>query len=457
MSLAAIDLNGLPSHFEWGAATSSYQIEGGTEDGARGRCIWDDFALIPGAVQDGTTHPRGVEHVRQLEADLDLMADLGLESYRFSISWPRVQPGGSGSYNRAGLDFYERLVDGLLARGIKPNATLYHWDLPSELQAVGGWANPRTIDAFADYAAHVSGTLGDRVKQWATLNEPWCIAYLGHLNGHHAPGIRDLATTVQVAHQLIRAHALGSQAVRSSVPDASIGVVLNLSDQIVLGEQTPEVAADLRLIDGLHNRWWLDGMLRGTLPEDVLDHFERLLGIRLDDSELPDVSQGRDWLGLNYYNAGIFAAGGSGIDVYPGVHHVIGVPYESERTDMGWPWTPSGLGAVLRRVGAALPDVPLYVTENGAAYATAPDAEGRIRDAKREEYLAAYVGSALAACRDGVDVRGYYVWSLFDNFEWAFGNAQRFGIVWVDYTTWERTPKDSATAYKHLIERSRTL
>lgn len=457
MNLAGVNLEGLPTNFLWGVATSSYQIEGGAAVGTRGRCIWDDFALVPGAVYDGTTHPRGIEHIKHLEADLDLMAELGLDSYRFSISWPRVQAGGSGAFSAAGVDFYERLVDGLLARGIVPNATLYHWDLPAELQAAGGWANPLTVDAFAEYAAHISGVLGDRIKQWATLNEPWCTAYLGHLNGHHAPGIKDLPTTVRVAHQMVRAHALASTAVRGSVPDARIGVVLNLADQVFTGDETPEIVQERRIIDGMQNRWWMDGMLRGSYPEDVIEHFERLTGIRVEEADIPDVSQGRDWLGLNYYNATVLAPGEGGIDVFPGVSHVVGASYGEERTDIGWSWTPAGIGSLLLRLGEEFPGVPLYVTENGAAYNTAPDAEGRIHDDKRDAYLAEYISSALAACRAGVDLRGYYVWSLFDNFEWAFGNEQRFGIVWVDYDTWERTPKDSALAYKRLIERFRTL
>jgi beta-glucosidase len=457
MNLAEVNLEGLPKDFVWGAATSSYQVEGGAASGSRGRCIWDDFALVPGAVFDGTTHPRGIEHIRHLEADLDLMMGLGLDSYRFSISWPRVQPGGRGAFSTVGLDFYERLVDGLLARGITPNATLYHWDLPAELQAEGGWANAGTVDAFAEYAAGVSQTLGDRVKQWATLNEPWCTAYLGHLNGHHAPGLKDLPTTVRVAHQLVRAHALASTAVRSSVHDARIGVVLNLADQVFIGEESAEIAQERSIIDGMQNRWWLEGMLRGSYPQDVVAHFERLTGIHIDESEIPDISQGRDWLGLNYYNANVLAPGEGGIDVFPGVSRVVGAAYGEERTDMGWPWTPAGVGALLLKLGEQFPGLPLYVTENGAAYSTAPSADGRVHDTKREQYLAEYIASALAACRAGADLRGYYVWSLFDNFEWAFGNAQRFGIVWVDYDTWERVPKDSAFAYKQLIERFKTL
>ncbi len=457
MKLTDVNLGGLPKDFMWGVAASSYQLEGGAILGDRGRCIWDDFAAQPGAIADGTTHPRGIEHIRHLDADLDLMAELGVDSYRFSISWPRVQPGGTGAFSGAGIDFYERLVDGLLARGIAPNATLYHWDLPAELQAGGGWASPRTVDAFAQYSGHISGILGDRVKQWATLNEPWCVTYLGHLTGHHAPGAKDLPTTVNVAHQLVRAHALASAAVRSSVGDARIGVVLNLADQVFTGEQSPEVAEERRLIDGMQNRWWLDGMLRGTYPQEVIEHFARLTGIVIDERDIPDVSQGRDWLGLNYYNANVLTPGAGGIDVFPGISRLVGAGFGDERTDIGWPWTPDGIGVLLRRLGDEFPGLPLFVTENGASYNEAPDAEGRVQDPKRQRYLAAYIAQALDACRSGVNLRGYFLWSMFDNFEWAFGNAQRFGITWVDYDTWERRPKESWYAYQQLIERFRTL
>ncbi len=451
--LSEVDTSSLPKDFMWGASTASFQIEGGHASGNRGRCIWDDFCDVPGAVSDGTKDCVGVEHVTHLEEDLDLIKSLNLDTYRFSISWPRVQPTGSGKFSEAGMAFYDRLVDGLIARGIVPNATLYHWDLPSELQAIGGWANPVVTDNFAKYAEKMAERFAGRITFWATFNEPWCTTYLGNTIGVHAPGIKDVATTVKVAHQLVRAHALASIAIKSKAPKAKVGVVLNLGNQELVGESTPQALKDIEIVDGLVNRWWLQGMLQGKYPVDVLDNFEELTGIRPDEKEIADTSQGRDWVGLNYYQAGVFKAASTGVEVFPGTKAVEGISTGTERTDIGWSWTPEGFNKTIHYINNMFPQIPIYVTENGACYNTDPGADGEIHDDKREEYLALYISQAIKARSEGVNLQGYYVWSLMDNFEWAYGFSMRFGIVYVDMKTMKRTPKQSAHSYKAMISK----
>ncbi len=457
MSLRDVDTSSLPRSFIWGTGTSSHQIEGGHASGNRGRCIWDDLCDVPGAIKDGTgRNHRGVEHVEMLEEDLNIMKDLSLDSYRFSIAWPRVQPGGSGAFNQKGIDFYNRLIDGLLERNIEPNLTLYHWDLPSELQKIGGWANPQVVDLYAEYAGEMSRQFGDRVKYWATFNEAWCVAWLGNLTGEHAPAIRDFPTAVKVAHQLVRAHARGSQAIKAISPHVSVGAVNNLSNPMLVGPSTPEAQADLVIVDGYKNRWWMQGMYEGTYPADLVELFEKETGVFCDQSEIGDVSQGRDWIGVNYYNADIFEAGGNGIGLFPGTTSTSGAGFGTERNDMGWSWTPDGIKEVLLRVTKEYPNIPIFVSENGTCYGDGPGADGKVHDTKREEYLTQYIKSCISAYEDGANLHGYYLWSLLDNFEWAWGFAMRFGIVHVDYeNNMRRTPKNSALAYRDLIRASK--
>jgi beta-glucosidase len=451
--LSEVNLSSLPKSFMWGAATASFQIEGGYASGDRGRCIWDDLCDVPGAISDGTKDCVGVEHLTHLDEDLDLIKWMNLDTYRFSFSWPRVQPTGSGEFNEKGMQFYDRLVDGLLARGIVPNATLYHWDLPSELQAIGGWANPVVVDKFAAYAEKMAERFADRITYWATFNEPWCTTYLGNTIGVHAPGIKDLPTTVKVAHQLVRAHALASSAIKRKAPKAKVGVVLNLGNQELIGESTPQAELDIKIVDGLVNRWWLQGMLQGKYPVDILDTFEELTGIRPDEKEIADTSNGRDWVGLNYYQAGVYKAADTGIDVHPGTKAIDGAPFGDETTDIGWSWTPDGFNKTLHYINNMFPQIPILITENGACYNNEPGADGNIHDDKREEYLALYISAAVRARSEGVNLIGYYVWSLLDNFEWAYGFSMRFGIVFVDLDTMKRTPKQSAHSYRAMIQK----
>ena len=458
MILRNVDTSSLPKDFIWGAGTSSMQIEGGHASGDRGRCIWDALGEVPGAIKDGTgANHRGVEHVEMLETDLNIMKELSLDSYRFSISWPRVQPTGSGAFNEKGMAFYDRLIDGLLERNIQPNITLYHWDLPEDLQSIGGWANPEVVDLFSDYSAKMSARYGDRVKYWAMINEPWCVAWLGNLTGEHAPGIRDLPTAVKVAHQLVRAHAKGSQAVKSESPHVLVGAVNNLTNPMLIGPSTVENLKDLEIVDGYKNRWWMQGMYEGKYPADLVEIFQREAGVFCDENEIGDVSYGRDWIGVNYYNADVFKGGGSGAELFPGTTSIDGAGFGKERTDMGWSWTPDGIKETLIQVSQKYPDIPIFLTENGTCYNYGPSEDGKIHDIKRDEYIARYISACVDAHKSGVNLKGYYVWSLLDNFEWAWGFEMRFGLVFVDFKNkMKRTLKESALAYRDLIRSFRS-
>ena len=427
-----------PHDFVWGVATSSFQIEGAAEDDGKGPSIWDDFCRVPGAIADGSDGRVACDHVRRLQGDLDLIAELGVDAYRFSVSWPRVQPDGRGRFNAAGLAFYERLVDGLLARGVQPYLTLNHWDLPSALQAVGGWAARDTVQRFVDYALLIGRRLGDRVAAITTHNEPWVIATLGHEQGHFAPGLKSRAVAMQVAHHLLLSHGLALQALRSQGCQSRLGIVLNLSP-IGPATDSAEDRAAARLEDGRSVRWYMDPLFNGAYPQDVWQHLGADVP-RIADGDLAAIRTPMDFLGINYYTRGVVSASGSW-DVKRS-----GKPL----TDMGWEVHPEGLTELLLRLHRDWTLPPLYVKENGAAFQD-QWVNGRVHDRARTDYIArhiAAVGDALAA---GVPMAGYMVWSLLDNFEWASGYAKRFGIVHVDYTTQQRTLKDSALWYRDFL------
>ncbi len=443
-----------PPAFVIGSATASYQIEGAVREDGRGPSIWDTFSHTPGATLNGDTGDVADDHYHRWESDLDLMADLGLHAYRFSIAWPRIQAEGRGAPNRAGLDFYSRLVDGLLARGISPTATLYHWDLPQALEDGGGWRNRDTALRFAEYAAIVGEALGDRVATWTTLNEPWCSAYLGYGSGVHAPGVRDGAAALTAVHHLNLAHGLALSALREVVSNTpAYSVTLNL--QVVRGEGDTGPEA-VRKIDGIANRVFLGPMLEGAYPQDVLDDTAAVTDwsfVRPGDLDL--IRQPIDVLGVNYYFTNLVllwdgsssrqAADGhnpSAGSPWPGSEDVEFLPQPGPYTDMGWNIAPDGLEELLVSLSQRYPELPLMVTENGAAF---PDrvVDGRVHDASRIDYLRRHLTAAHRAIARGVDLRGYYVWSLMDNFEWAYGYSKRFGIVRVDYETQERLVKDS--------------
>jgi beta-glucosidase len=435
-----------PPGFRFGTATAAYQVEGAAHEDGRGDSIWDTFARIPGAVANGDTGDVACDHYHRWREDLDLMAELGLESYRFSIAWPRVQPDGRGAVNPAGIDFYRRMVDGLGERGIEAVATLYHWDLPQALQDAGGWAARDTTERFAEYAALVADALGDGVAQWITHNEPWVVTFLGHVEGVMAPGVRDWPTALRVAHHLLLSHGRALEALRERTA-APVGITLNLTPARPASADAGDVAAAVRL-DGHSNRWFLDPVLTGAYPADMLERYRDRVG-PLDavrDGDLEAIGAPIDFLGVNYYfPVAVRAAPGEG-------------PLEARTVDpsppltaMGWPIEPAALHELLLRLRSDYGDVPIAITENGAAFDDPPPAAGVVEDPDRVAFLDGHLRAVARAVADGVDVRRYFAWSLLDNFEWHHGYAKRFGIVRVDYETQQRVPKRSALWYRDLI------
>ncbi|MBW5423945.1 beta-glucosidase [Streptomyces sp. BG9H] len=449
-----------PAGFLWGAATSAYQIEGAVREDGRTPSIWDTFSHTPGRTVGGDTGDVAVEHYHRYRDDVALMAELGLGAYRFSVSWPRVQPTGRGPAVQRGLDFYRRLVDELLARGIEPALTLYHWDLPQELEDAGGWPARETAYRFAEYAGLVAEALGDRVESWITLNEPWCSAFLGYGSGVHAPGRTDPAAALQAAHHLNLAHGLGTQALRAALP-ARARVAVSLNSAVVRAlSQAPGDVDARRRIDNLANGVFHGPMLHGAYPADLLADTARVTDWScVREGDLAAIQQPLDALGLNYYTPSLVSAapaggssradghGASDHSPWPGAEDVTFHQTPGECTDMGWTIDPTGLHELIMRYTREAPGLPLYVTENGAAYDDKPDAEGRVHDPERIAYLHGHLAAVRRALADGADVRGYYLWSLLDNFEWAYGYSKRFGAVYVDYETQVRTPKSSAEWY----------
>ncbi len=452
-----------PPGFRWGAATAAYQIEGAAAEDGRGPSIWDTFSHTPGKVSGGDTGDVAVDHYHRYVDDVALMADLGLQTYRFSVSWPRVQPDGAGAPNPAGLDFYSRLVDELLGRGIDPMLTLYHWDLPQRLEDRGGWRARATAERFAEYAAILAGALGDRVSRWTTLNEPWCSAFLGHSSGVHAPGTTDAAASLAAHHHLLLGHGLAAQALRAGLPAAAeLSITLNLADVSSAGPG--EQADAVRRIDGLANRIFLDPLFRATYPQDVLDDTSHLTDWSfVRDGDLATISTPIEVLGVNFYAPTLVRlhegpgeperddGHGAGLNAWPGSDRVEFPHLEGfERTAMGWPVQAAAFRRILTRVHRDY-GIPMVVTENGAAYADLVSPDGAIHDTDRIDYLRGHLGAVLDAIEAGADIRGYCVWSLMDNFEWSYGYSKRFGIIWVDYDTQVRTLKDSAHWYAAAI------
>jgi beta-glucosidase len=459
-----------PPGFVWGAATAAYQIEGAAAEDGRGPSIWDTFTAEPGRIVDGSTGDVACDHYHRWAEDVELMAALGLQAYRFSLSWPRIQPAGSGPVNRAGLDFYDRLVDRLLGRGISPVATLYHWDLPQALQDTGGWTARETAHRFADYADIVGRALGDRLAVVTTLNEPWCSAFLGYGTGVHAPGQTDNAAALTALHHLNLAHGLGARALRSVLPDGvRISLTLNLATVRAGSDRAADVDA-ARHVDGLANRMWLEPVLHGRYPEDVLADLRHVTDWSfVRDGDLEVINAAPDVLGVNYYSPTLVGAatpdlvaqatrrwvndphGTPGPSPYPGTDRAFSLPQDGPYTAMNWRIDPDSFTELLLRVHRDHPGVPLLITENGAAFADEPGPDGVVHDQDRIDYLRTHLAAVRRAMAAGVDVRGYFVWSLMDNFEWAWGYSKRFGVVHVDYPTGTRTPKDSAGWYRDLI------
>jgi beta-glucosidase len=453
-----------PQGFLWGAATSSYQIEGAIAEDGRKPSIWDTFCAVPGAVRNGDTGEVAADHYHRWAEDVALMRDLGLGAYRFSVAWPRVQPEGSGLANDAGLDFYRRLVDGLLEAGVVPVATLYHWDLPQPLQDAGGWPNRETAERFAEYAAIVYGAIGDRVRYWGTLNEPWCTAFLGYLTGVHAPGTQDPQQAVTAAHHTMLAHGMAVDAMRAIGGDASFGPALNLFPVEPASDDPADVDAARRL-DGAQNRLFLDPILYGRYPDDVLHDLEEvadLSHIRPGDDHI--IAAPIDFLGVNYYRGYLVGAAsaehpadgrGDGRPApWPGGDRIAVVRRPYPTTELGWEVDPMGLEQLLVRLHRDYPSLPILITENGAAYGDHVTDAGGVHDAERIRFLEQHLRAARRAVAAGADLRGYFVWSFLDNFEWAEGYAPRFGLVYVDYETQARVPKDSARWYRDVIARN---
>ena len=432
-----------PRDFTWGAATAAYQIEGATEVDGRGESIWDRFSGTPGKVANGDTGEPACEHYFRWRDDVDLMRSLGLQGYRFSISWPRIQPDGRGPANPKGVDFYRRLIEGLREREIEPLVTLYHWDLPQRLQDDGGWTSRDTADRFAEYAALMFDELGDSVETWVTHNEPWVAAFLGYAYGSKAPGLQDWRGALAASHHLLLSHGRAVSAFRSTGRAGRIGITLDLTQ--VYGDPEPA-----RRLDGHRNRWFLDPLLRGGYPADTVDLYEERFGpldfVRRDDLE--QIAQPIDFLGVNFYQPAVVRIADReplGLEL---------METNGRQTAMGWRVEPDTFTALLVRLKRDYGDIPLVITENGAAFDDPPlDGHPVVEDPERVAYLREHIAAVEHAIESGVDVRGYYVWSLFDNFEWEHGYASRFGIVHVDFETQRRTPKRSALWYRDMIAR----
>jgi len=446
-----------PENFLWGTATASYQVEGAVNEGGRGASIWDTFSHTPGKVLHGDTGDIACDQYHRLEGDLDLMSELGIQAYRFSVAWPRIQPGGSGPANQDGLDFYRTLVDGLRQRSIEPMLTLYHWDLPQALEDLGGWTIRDTSEHFAEYAGIVYEALADSVGFWITLNEPWVSAWMGYGLGVHAPGESDASKALAATHHLLLGHGLAMERMRSADDGNQLGVTLNLHPAHPSRDHEADREA-ARRVDGQAVRLYLDPLFLGEYPEDLISFYrERGAEPPVRDGDLKKISQPLDFLGVNYYFR----------------HHIRDAPNETpsqvpfsdlaarpilphaaEKTAMGWPVEPEGLTEILVRIKEDYADVPIYITENGRAVHDYIDPEGDVDDEERVSYLDAHFRAAHEAIEAGVDLRGYMVWSLLDNFEWAEGYSKRFGIVFVEYSTQRRIPKSSARWYSDVIRRN---
>ncbi|HJR25295.1 MAG TPA: GH1 family beta-glucosidase [Acidimicrobiales bacterium] len=448
-----------PAGFVWGVGTSAPQIEGGVDLDGRGPSIWDAFAET-GAVRAGDTPAIATDHRRRFAEDVGLLGALGVDAYRFSIAWPRVQPTGVDGVSHSGLDFYRALVDELLAHDIEPVATLYHWDLPVALEQTGGWPSRDTALRFGEHAAIMAEALGDRVRRWGTVNEPWCASMLGYAAGVHAPGRREPSAAVAAAHHLLLGHGLAVDALRAAVPDAEVSITLNPYPVVAAGPTDDDRDA-ARRVDGLANRLWYDAVLEGHYPDDVLDDLRAVSDLaHVRDGDLAQIARPLDALGINYYRRyhvrhrpGASATGPAA--QWPGSPDVELVTPEAPLTDGGWAIEPGGLTEALVAVTREHRPPPLYVHEAGAAFEDPVDAgSGRVEDTRRVTWLADHLSAAAAAIEQGVDLRGFFVWSLLDNFEWAEGYAHQFGLVHVDRTTLQRTPKASARWYAEVVARN---
>jgi beta-glucosidase len=451
-------MRNFPTNFLWGAATAAYQVEGAAAEDGRGLSIWDTFSHTPGKTDNGDSGDVACDMYHRYPADIEIMHGLGIKGYRLSISWSRLFPNGDEVREERGFAFYDNLINNLLAQGITPYITLYHWDLPQALEDKGGWRSRETVAAFGKYAAAVAEHYGDRVKHFAPINEPWCVAWLGHGLGVHAPGISDRPTAFKVAHHTVIAHATAVNAMRAVRSDLKIGPVLNHANYPADDPSDPVQAHASAILDAVQNRWWMDAIFYGKYPEILVEEFgsEFVDAIMPGDMELAQTPN--DWLGINYYFDTRVGASDSAKTVEFDNSALLGLTIDStpvgELTDMGWPITPAGLSGMLVRwhqeFGNRLPQI--FITENGCAYPDGPDQNGKVDDQRRIAYLDKHLNALLDAIAQGVNIGGYFQWSLLDNFEWSLGYQKRFGIVHVDYNTQKRTPKESAHWYSEVIK-----
>ena len=443
-----------PDGFGWGTATASYQIEGAVAEGGRSPSVWDTFSHTPGMITDGSNGDRAADHYHRWAEDVDLMVDLGTNFYRFSFAWPRLQPDGQGKLNAEGLAFYDRLADRLLERGITPWVTLYHWDLPQILEDEGGWPKRDTAHRFVDYSTQVFDALSDRIEHWTTLNEPFCAGLISYAAGQLAPGRNEPVAGIHAVHHLLLGHGLALQSMREKArPEHQFGLTLNLSPVAPATGSSADADA-ARRIDALSNRLFLDPILKGSYPEDLVEDLAPLMSFdHVQDGDLELISQPIEALGINYYTKYVVAAGRQ--------HRYHGTPYVGAgdvdfvgaglpQSARGWEVNPDGLYELLTHLNRTYNVPPLWITENGMALNDVVDADGAVHDPDRIAYLDAHFRAAHRAIADGVDLRGYFIWTLTDNFEWSFGESSRFGLVHVDYETQVRTPKDSAAWYANV-------
>ncbi|MFI8347131.1 GH1 family beta-glucosidase [Streptomyces sp. NPDC085596] len=445
-----IDLATLPADFRWGTATSAYQIEGAVAEDGRSPSIWDTFSHTPGKIDGDDNGDTACDHYHRWREDIGLMRQLGVDTYRLSVAWPRVMPDGDGPVNVKGLAFYDQLTDALLEAGITPSVTLYHWDLPQVLQDRGGWPERDTAEHFAAYASAVAERLGDRVTHWATLNEPLCSAWIGHLEGKMAPGWTDLTAAVRASYHLLLGHGLATQAIRAAAPTAEIGIVNNLST-VYAATDSPDDAAAARRQDGHVNRWWLDPVHGRGFPADMVEVY----GVELPQKpgDLETIAAPLDWLGLNYYMPAYVVDDPNGPAPYARSVRREDVP----RTGMDWEIDASGIETLLLRLTEEYGARKLYVTENGSSFPDLVGPDGTVDDPERRDYLETHLAACASAVAKGAPLAGYFAWSLMDNFEWAYGYAKRFGLFHVDYATQARTIKASGRRYAEIIDTHRKL
>jgi beta-glucosidase len=440
-----------PADFAWGCSTSSFQIEGGANLDGRAESIWDRFCQLPGKIRDGSNASIASDHYHRWPQDLDIAQQIGMNAYRFSIAWPRVISALGAKPNQRGLDFYSRLVDGMLERGLQPWATLYHWDLPQYLQDLGGWESRATVDAYLEYTDVITRHLGDRVKHWITHNEPWCTAMHGNWDGMHAPGKQDFKAALQVSHHVMLSHGLAVPLIRANVPAAKVGIALSLHPLRAASDSEADLLA-MQRHDGLRNRWFLDPLFGRGYPADVLAHCAAYLP-PIGAVDVKVIAAPLDFLGVNYYFPETIAAAPDNPPLHTRLKEVAG----RERTGFGWEVAPDGMRELLQRLAHDYPAIPIYLTENGASYEDQLEADGSVQDTARRDYFIRHLHALQQALQQGVDVRGYFAWSLIDNFEWAEGYLRRFGMVHIDFATQQRTVKQSGHWFRHFLHHSANL